>query len=258
MIAWPYPPWRDPLLWSSLALIAVVLLMPLAKPWFAALFPWLARPLFELDGIGALMLGHLGIVLVSSAAAVLLAVGAGVFVTRPAGAEFRGMVETIVTIGQTFPPVAVLAVAVPLIGFGFQPAFLALLLYGLLPILENTLAGLASVPEAVREAARGMGMGEGAILRRVELPLAAPVIVAGIRTSVIINVGTATIAATVGARTLGLPIIVGLNGANVAYVLQGAIPVAMLAIVLDLAFARLLWAIQPWRREAKAQPIPNS
>jgi osmoprotectant transport system permease protein len=189
------------------------------------------------------MLGHLAVVLASSGAAVLLAVGAGVFVTRPAGAEFRGIVETIVTIGQTFPPVAVLAVAVPVIGFGFEPAFIALLLYGLLPILENTLAGLGGVPVAVREAARGMGMGEGAILRQVELPLAAPVIIAGIRTSVIINIGTATIASTVGARTLGLPIIVGLNGANIAYILQGAIPVAMLAIVLDLAFARLLWTI---------------
>jgi osmoprotectant transport system permease protein len=248
MTAWPMPPWRDPLLWSSLALIAVVLAMPLAQPLFAAIFPWLERPIFELDSVGDLMLGHLEVVLASSSAAVLLAVSAGVFVTRPAGAEFRGMVETIVTIGQTFPPVAVLAVAVPVIGFGFEPAFIALLLYGLLPILENTLAGLGSVPTAVREAARGMGMGEGTILRPVELPLAAPVIIAGIRTSVIINVGTATIASTVGARTLGLPIIVGLNGANIAYILQGAIPVAMLAIVLDLAFARLLWAIQPWRR----------
>jgi osmoprotectant transport system permease protein len=248
MIAWPMPPWRDPLLWASLALIAVILAMPLAQPLFAALFPWLERPLFKLDSVGDLVLGHLAVVLTSSGAAVLLAVGAGVFVTRPAGAEFRGIVETIVTIGQTFPPVAVLAVAVPVIGFGFEPAFIALLLYGLLPILENTLAGLSGVPAAVRDAARGMGMGEGAILRQVELPLAAPVIIAGIRTSVIINVGTATIASTVGAHTLGLPIIVGLNGANVAYILQGAIPVAMLAIVLDLAFARLIWAIQPWRR----------
>jgi osmoprotectant transport system permease protein len=248
MIAWPVRAWRDPLLWSSLALIAVVLAMPLAKPLFAGLFPWLERPLFELDTVGDLMVGHLTVVLVSSGAAVVLAVGAGIFVTRPAGEEFRGIVETIVTMGQTFPPVAVLAVAVPVIGFGFEPAFIALLLYGLLPILENTLVGLASVPAAVREAARGMGMGEGAILRQVELPLAAPVIIAGIRTSVIVNIGTATIASTVGARTLGLPIIVGLNGANIAYILQGAIPVAILAIVLDLAFARLLWIIQPWRR----------
>jgi osmoprotectant transport system permease protein len=248
MIAWPSRRWRDPLLWTSLGLVAVTLLMPRAKPLFATLFPWLERPLFEIDGFGDLMLDHLALVLASSGAAVMLAVGAGIFVTRPAGVEFRGLVETIVTIGQTFPPVAVLAVAVPVIGFGFEPAFIALLLYGLLPILENTVAGLSGVPEAAREAARGMGMGEGAILRRVELPLAAPVIIAGIRTSTIINVGTATIASTVGARTLGLPIIIGLNGANIAYTLQGAIPVAMLAVVLDLAFARLLWAIQPWRR----------
>jgi osmoprotectant transport system permease protein len=249
MIGRPARPWRDPLLWTSLALVAVTVLMPLSKPLFALLFPWLERPLFELDGFGPLMLGHLAVVLTSSGAAAVLAVGAGIFVTRPAGAEFRGLVQTVATIGQTFPPVAVLAVAVPVIGFGFEPAFIALLLYGLLPILENTVAGLGSVPEAVREAARAMGMGEGAILRRVELPLAAPVIIAGIRTSTIINVGTATIASTVGARTLGLPIIIGLNGANIAYILEGAILVAPLAIVLDLAFARLLRAIQPWRRK---------
>lgn len=248
MTAGPVPLWRDPLVWSSLALAALVLLMPLSKPLFAVLFPWLERPLFELDGFADLMAEHLALVGASSGAAVLLGVGAGIFVTRPAGAEFRGLVGTIVTIGQTFPPVAVLAVAVPVIGFGFDPAFFALLLYGLLPIVESTVAGLGSVPPAVREAASAMGMGEGAILRRVELPLAAPVIIAGIRTSVIINVGTATIASTVGARTLGSPIIIGLNGANIAYILQGAIPVALLAVVLDMIFGRLLSASQRWRR----------
>lgn len=87
-------------------------------------------------------------------------------------------------------------------------------------------------------------MGEASILRRVELPLAAPLIVGGIRTSVVINVGTATIASTVGTRTLGLPIIIGLDGANLAYILQGAVLLGLLAIVLDLAFARLLAAVQ--------------
>ena len=235
---------RDPLLWSSLALVALVLLMPLAKPIFAALFPALERPMFELDSVADLLVGHLVLVGASSAAAILIGVGAGVFVTRRAGAEFRSLVETIVTIGQTFPPVAVLAVAVPVIGFGFDPAFIALLLYGLLPIVDNTIAGIGSVPRGLREAARGMGMGEGALLRKLELPLAAPVIIAGIRTSVIINVGTAAVASTVGARTLGLPIIIGLNGANLAYILQGAIPVALLAIVLDLAFGRLLTLVR--------------
>jgi osmoprotectant transport system permease protein len=235
---------RDPLFWSTVALVVIVLVMPFTKPLFAALFPTLERPLFELDSFPDLLLGHLLVVGASSGAAILLGVGAGIFITRPVGAEFRGIVATIVTVGQAFPPVAVLALAVPVVGFGFEPAFFALLLYGLLPILENTVAGLGSVSPAALEAARGMGMGEVAMLRKVELPLAAPVIVAGIRTSVIINVGTATVASTVGTRTLGLPIIIGLNGANLAYILQGAIPVALLAIVLDLAFGRLLWALQ--------------
>jgi osmoprotectant transport system permease protein len=103
------------------------------------------------------------------------------------------------------------------------------------------------VPPTVRDAARGIGMGEGAILLGVELPLAAPVIVAGIRTSTIINVGTAAIASTVGARTLGSPIIIGLNAANIAYVVQGAILVGLLAVVLDLAFDRLVARTRRWR-----------
>ena len=231
---------RDPLPWTAILLALVALLMPRAKPLFAALFPSLDRPLFELDSIGALLLGHLGLVAASSGAAALVGVAAGIGVTRPAGANFRGMVESIVTIGQTFPPVAVLAVAVPAIGFGFEPAFIALLLYGLLPIVATTIAGLESVPAAALDAANGIGMPARTILLRVELPLALPVILGGLRTSTVINVGTAAIASTVGARTLGLPIIIGLNGANLAYVLQGAIPVALLAIVLDLAFERLL------------------
>jgi len=238
----------DPLLWASVALLASVLLMPQAKPLFAALFPGLERPMFELDSLLDLTLWHLALVGASSGAAVLLGVAAGIFVTRPAGAEFRGLLDTVVTIGQTFPPVAVLAVAVPVIGFGFDPAFIALLLYALLPIVEGTIAGLEAVPAGVREAARGTGMGQMARLLKVELPLAAPVVIAGIRTSVIINLGTATVASTVGAWSLGLPIIIGLNAANLAYTLEGALPLALLAVVVDLAFARVLSSLQRWRR----------
>jgi osmoprotectant transport system permease protein len=137
---------------------------------------------------------------------------------------------------------------VPVIGFGAEPALIALTLYGLLPVLANTIAGIGAVAPAVREAARGIGMSEACMLRQVELPLAAPIIIAGIRTSSIINVGTAAIASTVGARTLGSPIIIGLDAANVAYVLQGAILVGALAIVLDMGFERLVAAAQRWRR----------
>ncbi len=241
---------HDALLWTALAFAALVLSMAELKPLFAALFPWLDRPLYEQDSFLDLVIAHVALVGASSIAAVVLGVGAGIFVTRPAGAEFRGMAETVATMGQTFPPVAVLALAVPVIGFGAAPALIALTAYGVLPILQNTIAGLSVVPEPVREAARGIGMTDGEILYRVELPLAAPVILAGIRTSVIINVGTATIASTVGAKTLGSPIIVGLNGANIAYVLQGAVLVALLGVVLDLAFERLGKRLRRWQTAA--------
>jgi osmoprotectant transport system permease protein len=177
-------------------------------------------------------------------------VALGLFVTRPAGAEFRGMVETIAAMGQTFPPVAVLAIAVPVMGFGERPALIALALYGLLPIVRNTITGIETVPADTREAALGIGMSRFQMLARIELPLAAPIIVAGIRTSVIVNVGTAAIASTVGAKTLGSPIILGLSGSNTAYVLQGAILLALLAILLDVAFERLAIRLGGWRRPA--------
>ncbi len=140
---------------------------------------------------------------------------------------------------QTFPPVAVLAMAVPVLGFGWLPALIALALYGILPVLQGTLAGLGSIPPGVSGVAEGMGMTGWQRLYKVELPLAAPVILAGIRTSVIVNIGTATIASTVGASTLGTPIIIGLSGFNTAYIVQGALLVALAAIIVDRAFERL-------------------
>jgi osmoprotectant transport system permease protein len=184
------------------------------------------------------VLAHVGIVAVSSAVSIVVGVTAGLFVTRAAGREFRPLTETVVAMGQTFPPVAVLAVAAPLIGFGVAPAWIALALYGLLPIVQATIAGIESVPAAARDAAVGLGMTPGQVLARVELPLALPVIVGGVRSSVIINIGTAAIASTVGAKTLGSPIIIGLSGFNTAYVIQGALLVGLLAVVTDLAFER--------------------
>lgn len=230
---------RDPLLWLVLLFVALLWLMPYSGGLFGALFPGLPRPVYLQESFISLTLAHFWLVGVSSAIAIVIGVGAGIAVTRPAGREFRPLVETIAAIGQTFPPVAVLAIAVPVIGFGQQPAIIALILYGVLPILQATLAGLTAVPAAVTSVAEGMGMSAGQRLRKVELPLAAPVILAGVRTSVIINIGTATIASTVGANTLGTPIIIGLSGFNSAYIVQGAVLVALAAIVVDRGFERL-------------------
>lgn len=231
---------RDPLLWLMLLFAALLVLLPYSGPLFARWFPDLDRPLYQQESFIRLALAHIRLVAVSSFAAVMIGMGAGIAVTRRAGKEFRSVVETLVAAGQTFPPVAVLALAVPTLGFGEQPALVALLLYGLLPVLQGTLAGLGAVPASLREVARGVGMSSRQVLCKVELPLAAPVILAGIRTSVIINIGTATIASTVGAKTLGSPVIIGLSGFNTAYILQGACLVALLAIVTDRLFERLL------------------
>jgi osmoprotectant transport system permease protein len=234
--------WRvamDPLAWSIAALAFLVFGMNALRPLFAAAFPELQRPIFEQDSFAALTLAHVVLVALSSAASVVVGVAAGIFITRPSGGEFRPLVESTVAMGQTVPPVAVLAVAVPLIGFGYAPALIALALYGLLPIVQGTVAGLESVPASAREVATGLGMSRWRVLRRIELPLAMPVIVAGVRTSTIINIGTAALAATVGARSLGTPIVVGLSGFNTAYIIQGAVVVGLLAVVVDLAFERL-------------------
>jgi osmoprotectant transport system permease protein len=240
---------RDPLLWLIAFFIALLVAMPYSGALFGALFPQLPRPVYQQESFVALTLAHFWLVGVSSLLAIVMGLGAGILVTRPWGREFRPLVETIAAVGQTFPPVAVLAIAVPVMGFGREPAIIALVLYGVLPILQGTLAGIAAVPESVQSVAKGMGMSSLQRLIRVELPLAAPVIVAGIRTSVIINIGTATIASTVGASTLGTPIIIGLSGFNTAYVVQGAVLVALAAIIVDRGFERLARLFSQHRRE---------
>jgi osmoprotectant transport system permease protein len=232
--------WSDPLPWALLALVGLTLGMPALKPLFAAGFPALDRPMYEQDRFSALMLSHIGLVAVSSLVSVGLGWAAGVFATRPAGRAFRPMIETIVAMGQTIPPVAVLAIAAPLIGFGEAPALIALALYGLLPVVQQTLAGLDAVPDDVLDAATGLGMTPTQRLWQIEWPLAWPVVLSGVRTSVVINIGTAAVASTVGAKTLGSPIIIGLSGFNTAYVLQGAVLVGLLAVVVDLGFERLM------------------
>jgi osmoprotectant transport system permease protein len=225
------------------ALLVLLLAWLLATPYlggvYAVLFPGTVPPVYRGDTLLDLFLWHALVVIVASAAAILLGVGGGIFVTRPAGRDFRANFNALATIGQTFPPVALLAIAVPAMGYGFWPTFIALAPYGVLPILANTIAGIEAVSPAARDAARGMGLSRGQILRDVELPLALPVILAGVRTSVIINIGTAALGSTVGADTLGTPIIDGLIVDKLAYVVQGGVAVALMAIVTDLGFERL-------------------
>lgn len=229
----------SPVLWVGLFFAALLLRMDALGPVLRRAFPGVEPVIYQRGSFLSLFLSHLGLVAAASLAATLVGISLAIFVTRPAGRDFRAMVNAVATIGQTFPPTAVLAIAVPIVGFGARPTMIALLLYGLLPIIENAIVGLEGVPHGVREAAEGLGLTPWQRLRDVDLPLAAPVILAGIRISVTIAIGTATIGSTVGALTLGTPIFNGLVANKLPFVLEGAVLVALFAILTDMLFARL-------------------
>lgn len=202
------------------------------------LFPGSDQVLYPRADLLTLLGEHLGLVAVSSVLAIAIGVPLGTIVTRHWGRAFLDLVDDLASLGQTIPPVAVLALAVPLLGFGFEPTVVALFLYSILPIVRNTIGGLDSVPKDLIEAARGMGMTATQCLFKVEFPLAIRVIMAGIRISVVINVGTATVGAVIGAGGLGAPIIAGLVRQNPAFVLEGAVAGGLLAILADRILAR--------------------
>jgi osmoprotectant transport system permease protein len=229
----------SPLLWVGLLFAMLLLRMDGLSPVLRRAFPGAEPVVYQRSSFFALFLSHLGLVAAASFAAIVVGVLLAAFVTRPVGREFRAIVNTLATVGQTFPPAAVLAVTVPIVGFGARPTVIALFLYGLLPIIANGIAGFEGVPRGVREAAEGLGLSPWQQLRDVDLPLAAPVILSGIRVSVTIAIGTATIGSTVGALTLGTPIFNGLVANKLSFVLEGAVLVALFAILADMLFARL-------------------
>jgi osmoprotectant transport system permease protein len=232
------PSWALVIRIAACVLLGAFLLTPQSfAPLFAPLSHNGAPAIYDQGNLLTLALAQLGTVLLAAAASTLVAVGLGILVTRPSGAEFLPLSRTLVNIGQTFPPVAVLAVAVPLVGFGEAPTLIALFAYGLLPIFENTIAGLQNCPAAVIDAANGMGMSARQRLTSVELPLAMPLILEGIRLSLVINVGTATIGSTVAAKGLGEVIIAGLLSDNTAFILQGGLVTGLMAILLYDAMA---------------------
>lgn len=221
-------------------LLAVFLLMPQSfAPLFQPLTQNGAPPIYLQTSLLSLALSHLVLVLVAVGCATLVAVSLAVLVTRRSGAEFLALSRSLVNIGQTFPPVAVLALAVPALGFGDRPTLIALFLYGLLPIFENALTAFAGLPASVKEAARASGMTPRQRLMQVELPLALPLILGGIRLSAVISLGTATIGSTVAAATLGEVIIAGLLSDNLAFVAQGGLVVAVLAVLTHDLLAAL-------------------
>ena len=188
-------------------------------------------------------LEHLLLTGVSVGIAVIFGVPLGILIARRAG--LRGAVLGIAGVVQTIPSLALLAFFLPLLGIGLAPAIAALILYALLPIVRNTFTGLNGISPAIIEAAHGMGFTDRQRLWMVEIPVAAPVIIAGIRTATVICVGVATLSAFIGAGGLGDFIVRGLALNNSRLILLGAVPAAILALVLDYAIGTAERMLQP-------------
>jgi osmoprotectant transport system permease protein len=189
------------------------------------------------DKLWSQTLAHTGLTLISLIFAVLVALPAGIIIARRP--RLAKVVLGVTGVLQTIPSIALLGVMIPFLGIGPKPAILALFLYALLPIVRNTYAGIQSVNPAVVDAAKGLGLSKRQILLKVELPLAFPIIMAGIRTATVINVGVATLAAYIAAGGLGEFIFGGIALNNANMILAGAIPAALLAILFDNLLALL-------------------
>jgi osmoprotectant transport system permease protein len=186
---------------------------------------------------------HLELTLISLAIANLIAIPLGILLTR-----FKRWAEPVIGVAaviQTIPSLALLGFMIPLLGIGKGPAIVALTLYGLLPVLRNTYTGIIGVTPAVVEAGIGMGMTSRQVLVMVELPMALPIIMAGVRTATVLLVGVATLAGLIGAGGLGDLIFRGISMTNPQLILAGALPAAAMAIVFDYLLKQTELRVQP-------------
>jgi osmoprotectant transport system permease protein len=182
---------------------------------------------------------HLWLSGVALAAVVLIALPLGLLLTRFRGAAVP--VVGLVNILRTVPSLALLVIMLPLLGTGFQPSAVALTLYGLPALLMNTYTGLTEVDPDIVEAARGQGLSDAQVMTRIEIPLALPVIFAGLRTAAVQIVSAATLAAFIGGGGLGELITAGMANFNFPQLIAGAVTVALLALIVELGFALLQW-----------------
>lgn len=188
---------------------------------------------------------HIWMVFLSSLIAIFLGVSLGIFVTTSYGGEFKDLLLKAASFGQAFPSPALLALTVPILGYGVEGALIALVVYALMPIVYNVVIGIEEVPEDMVDAARGMGMTEFEVYKNVKIPLALNVMLGGIRTALVINISAATLTAAIGAGGLGVLVVNGVRTFDMVLILEGSIPVTLLAIIVDLVLKQaqesLIW-----------------
>jgi osmoprotectant transport system permease protein len=226
--------------WRTVAVLAAAFLAwvfytPGVEALLGAVFPRADELVYDRSPMWSFVLDHLGLVAAGGAIATVIGLIAGLVVVSPWGRPFRGVLMRIAGFGQSIPSVALMAIAVPAIGYGWKPVLLALVVYSILPVMANVVAGVESVPPSVVEAGRGMGMTRAERLWQIEVPLAMPVIMNGVRMMLVILVSAATMGAVVGAGGLGVPIMSGIGGFNNAVVAYGSVPAILLALIVDQA-----------------------
>ncbi|MDZ7853529.1 MAG: ABC transporter permease [Halomonas sp.] len=201
--------------------------------------------LFYLPDVQYLAIQHLWLTAISGSLAILVAIPLGIVLSRPSMARWAESLMQVLNVGTTIPTLAVLALSMSFLGIGMVPAVFGLFVATLLPITRNTYAGLKGVDPALMEAAAGIGMSSTQRLMRVELPNALYVIFAGMRTALTINVGTVPLAFLIGAGGLGELIFTGIDLYDPVMMLSGAIPTALLAIVVDALIATVAFLVVP-------------
>ena len=205
----------------GLALAAGLLASPAVASWLLSALGLEVREAFPAARLLELARTHSFIALLAAIPASCIGMALGILITRPAGSSLRPLTDTLVAGSQAVPPVVVVALAFPFLGFGTAPTVLALVIYCIMPVLRGTAAALEAARGDATEAARAMGFTPGQRLWHVELPLAVPVIAESLRVALILAVATAAVGALAGAATLGTPIIIGLQNQNEVYILQG-------------------------------------
>ena len=224
--------------WLTIAALAgVTLWMTFDTEGFArllsALVPDAETVIYPTKPLSTLMAEQIYVVAIASAFALVVGSALGALALSRVGRPFRDIIVSMGSLAQTVPSVAIMALAVPVIGYGAEPVVLALVLYSILPIMLNVISGIEGVPPDAYDAAVGMGMSPLQRFFSVQLPLAMPVVVGGIKNMLVINVSAATMGAVVAAGGLGMPILAGFHDYNNAYILEGALPAITLALLLD-------------------------
>ena len=232
------PPHKYPWLAPALYLVIFLLWIFFFDDFLSVLSPWLPKKiaLQSRTPLYTLAWQHVVIVGVSTCLATLTSLLAGSAIHLSRSSELKSLALSASSIGETIPSAAVIALAVPILGYGNGPCMLALYIYAILPVLRNTIVSMESIPISVREAGDGIGMSRWQQFLQIDLPLSKPVIMAGIRTALVINISAATIGATVGAGGFGVPIIAGIRVYDPVMVVQGSVPVILMALSADRVF----------------------